>query len=168
MKIKSISSSLIGALILCSSLSAIAAPHTKGAYAELNLGTLYANVNLFGFSYSQLGSVGLNTNAGYQFNKNIALEMGYTNYGVSSINNIDGALKVIMPLTINNNDASIFFKIGPAFLFDSSNLYITPFAGIGASYALTDKIDTTIQAQGISEGFFSLGLLSVGLTYHFN
>lgn len=168
MKLKTIRLAVIAALLASVSLTTAATPHTKGGYIEANIGTLYASINLFGYEFSQLGSIGLNTNAGYQFSQNLALEMGYTNYGVSSLNNIDGALKVIFPFELGNKDASLFVKAGPAFIFTNDGSTITPFLGVGASYALTDKVDATLQAQGISEGFFSLGLISAGLTYHFD
>lgn len=143
---------------------ALAAIHDHGAYVEGNVGTLYSSFSFFGENYTQFGSVGANANLGYHFNKYFAAEAGYTNYGANALNNIDVAARFSLPLT---NDFSLFAKIGPAYVFKNSDRTLVPFAGIGASYSLTQQLDANVQVQSISDGFFSLGLLSGGLTYHF-
>lgn len=160
------------AIILGTSFTgiALAEPHDNGAYIEGNIGTLYASTHFWGVNYTYFGSVGANANVGYLFNRYFATEMGYTNYTLSrdSLNNVDVALKGILPFTIQNHDVSLFAKVGPAYVFSGGSGEVVPFAGIGASYRLTSHLDANIQAQGLTNGFFSLGLISGGLTYYFN
>lgn len=160
---------LLGVLLLSAiAMNAQAKVHEKGAYIEGNIGTLYASVNLFGLQYGQFGSFGVNTNGGYQFSKHVAAELGYTNYGLG-LNNVDIAAKFIMPIRADNNDFTLFTKIGPAYVFtNDGDGSLIPMLGVGASYGLSDNLDATIQAQGVTVGFFSLGLVSTGLTYHFD
>lgn len=155
-------------IILTTGGSAIASAAKNGPYIEGNIGTLYASVNFFGIQLSQFGSFGINANGGYQFNTHWATEMGYTNYGLG-LNNIDAAVKYIMSIGDDDSRFSLFGKIGPAFVFDNhGSSSLLPFAGLGAAYSINNNLDATIQAQGITVGFFSLGLVSTGLTYHFN
>lgn len=144
--------------------TSFAAIHDGGAYIEGNIGTLYSSFSLFDDEYTKFGSVGLNTNLGYQFNRYLAAEAGYTSYGSNSLNNVDVAAKFILPVT---NDFSLSAKIGPAYIFKSGDSEFVPLAGIGAAYSITQSMDINVQAQGISNGFFSIGLISGGLTYHF-
>lgn len=150
--------------------SAFALTHESGAYADLNAGVLYASVSFLGYNYSAFGSAGLNTNLGYQFNRYFATELGYTAYGIDHdlLNNIDIAAKVIIPVVEGQHPISLFGKIGPSYVFAGGHggtgaLY----TGLGAAYQMTDKLDLTAQAQGITQGFFSLGLVSLGVSYHF-
>ncbi len=167
MTIKKFVKPLAVMLLVAASSCVEAKVHTRGAYVEGNVGTLYASVNIFGFGFSQFGSLGINASSGYLFNQSLATEVGYTNYGLG-LNTLDVAVKVIAPLKIQDNDFTVFAKVGPAFAFANGVSALTPFAGIGASYSMTDHLDANMQAQGISEGFFSLGLVSAGLTYYFN
>lgn len=154
-------------LALLTSSVAFAEPHNSGNYIEGNVGTLYATVSFWGDTYTQFGSVGANVNLGHQFMPYFATEVGYTNYGASSLNMVDLAAKLILPFNVNGNDFSVFAKAGPAYGFSPDDSGFIPFAGIGAGYSVNQNLDVTLQAQGVSEGFFSLGLLSAGLTYHF-
>ena len=158
----------IALIAACAAVSAEAAQHNQGGYIEGNLGTLYASVNLFHTKSTMIGSFGANANGGYLFTPNFAMETGYTNYGLG-LNNVDVAAKFILPFTISNNDFSVFAKVGPAYTFDNSGQgQALLFGGVGGSYALTDKLDLNLQAQGVTIGFFSLGLISTGLDYHFD
>lgn len=152
------------------STTALAVQHNEGAYVEGNLGTLYASVNFLGTNYTGYGSAGANLNAGYQFNQNIATEVGYTNYGLSgnSLNGMDAALKLILPFNIGANDYTVFMKLGAADVFDGGDNAVVALGGLGASYSMTQHLDLNAQVQGISAGFFGLGLMSMGLTYHFD
>lgn len=154
-------------LIMMMAVNAEAKVHERGAYLEGNVGTLYASVNLFGIEFSQFGSFGINTNGGYQYSRYFATELGYTNYGLG-LNNIDAAAKFILPFGDGMNDYTVFAKVGPAFLFQGNNQGFLPLLGVGGSYSMNDHLDANIQAQGVTAGFFSLGLVSAGLTYHFD
>lgn len=168
--IKSISTKLFIALILLTSACASFAAHERGAYLEGNIGTLYESLDFFGIEFHEFGSVGLNANLGYQFNRYLAAEFGYTAYGINHhlLNNVDLAGKFILPFTIGNNNFNVFAKLGVADVFSGHDNSLLPMAGLGASYELTQNLDLNVQAQGVTQGFFSLGLLSTGLTYHFN
>ena len=164
---------LISAIaLLASCTSVFASPHESGAYIEGNIGTLYESVDILGIQASAFGSLGLNANLGYQFNRYLAAEAGYTAYGIGEtggiVNGVDAAAKFILPFQIGESDFSVFAKLGVADLFKGGDNSVTPLAGIGAAYAITPNLDLNVQAQGVTEGFFSLGLLSTGLTYHFN
>jgi hypothetical protein len=141
----------------------------SGTYLDLNVGPLYESINFFGVQYTAFGNVGLNTNLGYQFNRNFATELGYTAYGIDHhvINNLDLALKVILPVTEGEHAVSLFAKTGPAFLFAGGDNTGALLVGVGGAYQINQKVDFTMQAQGITQGFFNLGLLSAGITYHF-
>ena len=161
----------IAALVLAASMgSAVAAPRQSGMYLDANVGTLYATTSLFGIQYTKYGSIGANANLGYQFNQYIATEAGYTiyNFDGHSANNIDIATKFILPFNVGTNDFSVFAKLGAADVFSGGDHSVMALAGLGGSYAVTQKTDLTLQAQGVSNGFFSLGLISAGVSYHFD
>jgi hypothetical protein len=148
------------------SQSGFAKAHDSGTYAEFNIGTLYQSLHFMNYNYSAFNSVGVNGSLGYQFATNIALEAGYTYYGYG-LNSVDAVAKVILPFTLGSQDFSVFAKLGPAYVFRGSDHGVLPYGGIGASYAINSSLDLTVQGQGITNGFFSLGLVSLGLAYHF-
>lgn len=156
------------ALATLSISSAYAAVHESGAYLDLNAGVTYETIYLWGYHYDAFGNVGLNTNLGYQFNRYFAAEAGYTAYEEDGVlNNIDLAIKGILPISEGEHPVSLFGKIGPAYLFKGGDSTGALLVGIGGAYQMTDKVDFTLQAQGVTQGFFSLGLLSAGISYHF-
>jgi len=154
-----------------SSVNQTANPYDHhGAYIEGNIGQVFAEASfdIDGYRVGDTvrGGLGANVNGGYQFNRYFALEGGYTYYG-HSVNMVDVAAKGIIPIT---NRFNIFGKIGPGYLFttgSNSGSTAALFGGIGAAYALTPSLDINIQGAGATEGFFSFGLASLGLTYHF-
>jgi hypothetical protein len=158
---------ILFATLMAANCPSFAAPHTSGAYAEVNIGTLYQSVNFFGYSFEAFGSAGINGNLGYQLSQYISAETGYTNYG-RGLNNIDAVAKFIFPFQIGNQDFSVFAKVGPAYVFRQGEGSVLPYGGLGGSYALSNNLDVTVQGQGITNGFFSVALLSLGLTYHFS
>lgn len=153
------------ALLSLCSLSQ-AAIHNQSAYIEGNVGSLYSNGKFLGDHYTNFDNLGFNANLGYQLTPNLATEVGYTNYG-NALNNVDAAVKVILPFTIIGNDFSVFAKAGPSFVFKGHSKAYTPLVGLGASYSLSHDLDTTFQVQSVTQGNFNLGLASVGFTYHF-
>lgn len=166
MKLK-ITSLLVSFILALSFINVAAAkPHERGAYLEGNIGTNYASFHFLGADYSEFDSVGVNANLGYQFFRYLALETGVTTYNRGLIG-VDAVLKAIVPLELGNNDISLFGKIGPAYVTDGHGDSLLPYLGLGAAYAVTPNLDINVQAQGVTVGFASLGLLSAGLTYHF-
>lgn len=162
MKIRNL---VAAALLAFASTSALASPE-NGTYLEGNLGVNYASISIFGYTKSAFGSVAGNVNLGYKFNKYLATEVGYTNYG-GPLNNLDLALKASLPLQLGDYGSSIFVKAGPAYLFTNHSHAVRPLFGIGAAYGVTEKLDVNIQSQATGDGFVTFGLLSAGLTYHF-
>lgn len=134
-----------------------------GAYLEGNLGC--SAVNFFDI-YSTGTKLGSNVNGGYQFNSYLATELGLFVYEGGPIG-IDLAVKGIIPLNIGKYGASLFGKIGATSLFDTKTSVTLPFLGAGASYTIKPGLDFTVQAQAASALFVNVGLLSIGLTYHF-
>lgn len=153
-----------------STSSSAPVPHDSGAYIEGNVGAQFTTVSVWGNTYGAFGSVGANLNGGYQWNKYFATEAGYTLYGVgnSTINGVDLALKGIIPFTAGNSNMSVFGKLGGSYLFSHGDTETLPLVGAGVSYGLTSKVDLNVQAQTLLGGFYSFGLASVGLTYHFD
>lgn len=49
----------------------------------------------------------------------------------------------------------------------SDNFLVLPFTGLGVSYAITPKIDFTVQYQGAVYLIIGAGALTGGITYHF-
>jgi len=166
MKLKIVS--MLTSFILALSFTNIATakPHERGAYLEGNIGSNYTSFHFWGTDYSEFNSVAANANLGYQFFRYLALETGFTAYN-RGLNGVDAALKVILPLELGNNDVSLFGKIGPSYVFDNDSGSLLPYLGLGAAYSVTPNLDVNVQAQGVTVGFLSLGLLSAGLTYHF-
>lgn len=155
---------------VASEASEAPAIHENGAYIEGNVGAQYATVSIWGNTYGAFGSVGANFNAGYQWNRYFGTEAGYTLYGIGNgtINGVDLALKGIIPFTVGNSNMSVFGKFGGSYLFSDGDSEILPLVGAGVSYGLTSNLDLNVQAQTLLGGFYSFGLASVGLTYHFD
>jgi len=141
-----------------------------GPYVELNAG-----VNLYHFDYfvvdSGFSGVGLNTNVGYQFTPYFALEGGYI-YFVSGVGGhmLHFVAKGILPLGTEKR-FKLFAKLGPGIEKANGNSSLgfgVLHGGIGAGYSATPNLDVNLQLQGETVGFASVGLLSIGLAYHFN
>lgn len=164
--------------------------HHAGFYAEGGAGTNLYYLGVFSSvgSVSQEGFVGWGWNAaiGYNFNYRWALEAGfiqsYANFkdadGNSEYTNADLpylAARYAIPIRDN---FSFLFKFGLMYAHvnlkdnidgDNSSPSITlPYFGLGMAYAITPKLDVTVQYQGFVYGIVGAGLLSTGLTYHFS
>jgi OOP family OmpA-OmpF porin len=141
------------------------ATHDSGVYIEGNIGTNYTGIDAFGDTFSSNGGVGVNTNLGYQFNRYLAAEVGYTYYGINEgFSGLDAAAKLILPL---HERFYAFGKLGVAVYSDGSETLTLPFGGIGVAYQVTPALDFNIQAQG-SNFLYQIGLISAGVTYHFS
>lgn len=151
-----------------------------GPYGELNLGT---NLYYAGFvsSHGSAGTGGIigygwSTAAGYYLTNSFALEAGfmqnYTKYShMYHINAPYVTTRFNLPIS---NRFSLIAKVGAMDVIANrvgdnghDTSVLLPFVGVGASYALTNKLDATIQYQGAVYGICGVGLLSAGLAYHF-
>lgn len=157
--------------------SAEASSH--GVYIDLNAGTniVHADSINFGFfetpSATQISGFGWNSNIGYQFSRFFAMEMGFTQYintnsgagNGNTIQNADIATKILLPLT---NRFNIFGKLGGSLLFASGGPSQGGFyTAVGAAFAIAPQIDLNAQFANTFFPLGSIGLLSVGATYHF-
>lgn len=152
---------------------ALASPTSSGIYLGANFGGTYANVaDIFDDgSTTTTGGFGANANLGYQFNNWFGVEGGfsiYTDLGLFNKNLYSGHLagKLMIPFTDRFN---IFFKLGAAIIgaeSQSQTFGALFFAG-GLAFAVTNQLDILVQTSGVTQGLFTVGLYSAGLTYHF-
>lgn len=159
--------------------------HT-GFYAEFNTGpNFYVGVLATDdgtFSSSGFHGLGWNANLGYYFTHNFALEAGFMqNYGTFNVNDDDNvSAHTNLPylttrFTVPMGDKWAFIaKAGLMYAWvteddnnENTGKIVLPFTGLGFSYAITPKLEASVQAQGALYGVINLGLLSAGLTYHF-
>lgn len=165
-----------------------------GYYAEFNAGAnLYAlGVISSGGSASASGfqGGGWSGAVGYSFSRHVAMEAGfmqnYADFEDDDGNAVAGHTNVpylAARFTIPAGDRFAFLaKLGlmaPSVTAQatssdgqvddsaSSPTVVLPFVGIGASYAVTPKLEVTAQFQGAVYGIVNAGLMSAGLTYHF-
>ncbi|MDD3267041.1 MAG: outer membrane beta-barrel protein [Burkholderiales bacterium] len=152
----------------------------------------YVNINT-GFATMQAlptGSWTGNINAGYNFNRNFALEGGYNlfanqQFGVSTTTNIfDVAAKGTLPLS---ESFSLYGRLGLGLGVNSwsgnansncvlcqsnDSTYMLGLAGIGASYALSNNIDLHLEDTmyvPFASSFVgsSINAVTLGLQYNF-
>ncbi len=159
--------------------------HT-GFYTEINAGpNLYAGVLISGdstFSSSGFQGAGWNANLGYFFNHNFAMEAGfmqnYAKFDLDQGDNLSGHTNmpyITTRFSVPMGDQFSFIaKVGLMDVWvtddtdkENTSSLILPFTGVGISYAITPKLEASVQYQGALYGVVNLGLLSVGLTYHF-
>lgn len=134
-----------------------------GPYSEINLGT-----NLFYSGHAAALGLGWSAAIGNHFNNIFALEAGF-------MQNYAGSCHTNIPYLTTRFDVPIVDKVNfigklGAMYASEKNLggIVLPYVGIGASYSLTPKVDFQVQYQGAVYGSAGAGLLSAGLTYHFN
>jgi opacity protein-like surface antigen len=159
-----------------------------GFYVEANGGT---NLYFLGFisdagsaSSSGFEGSGWGAAVGYNFLPKVALEGGFIqNYAQYSEDGNTAWGHTNLPYIT----ARFTMPLGDRFAFlaktglmaisvdaessdanASTPTIVLPFIGLGASYALTSKLDITAQYQGAVYGVVNAGLLSAGLTYHFS
>lgn len=166
---KKIFKPLILLICLLTPVITLANPTTRGIYLEATLGTVYVNETLFE-DLTEAGGFGWNANLGYQFMKYVGAEAGFSHYTMAGSNNAYSthiAVKGILPFT---DEFNLFAKLGPAAIFPSNDNDTEwgLFYAFGASLALNDQLDITVQTSGVTQAFDTIGLVSAGLTYHFS
>ena len=172
--------------ILCATSMTAFAATEEGAYAGGNLG--FGNVD----SLKNL-DLGINLNAGYQFNQYLALEGDYTYFSsadtwqstpaatqTGNAMYFIGAIKGTLPLT---NRFSVYGKAGIGFAY--SSLSATPnFAngstsamspasllGAGLKYDITPKLAVNVEDMNyintVQNGLGNANLIGIGASYNF-
>lgn len=155
----------------------------QGYYAELNAGTNLVYLGIMsGFGEtSSAGIMGFGWNAagGYNFNAAHALEVGFmqnyaqyddeddnetwTNTNIGYI-----AWRGTVPI---NQRFAFFGKLGAMLISipdtDEDAWVVLPFTGLGVSYAITPRIDFSVQYQGAVYLIVGAGAFTGGITYHF-
>jgi hypothetical protein len=108
----------------------------------------------FGIPSSHLSGFAWNANLGYQFNRYVALESGYTRFhdisvpgGKITTQGVDLLAKGILPI---NSQFNVFAKAGAMDVFTSfpgsvKRSRITPEFGIGTGYNVTRNVALTLQ-----------------------
>lgn len=155
--------------------------HT-GPYVEANAGYTFAWVtgSFFGNDFSKGAAVGFGWNVagGYMFKDWIGAEVGYLQFNpeieedtyddTASVGGAYLAARFNIPI---KDRFSFITKVGVMTLSVSGDEDALTsgamFTGIGVGYALTDKIDLSLQFQGPNFIILGAGVLSGGLTYHF-
>ena len=157
----------------------------QGYYAELNAGTGLVYLGVFGGLSAALSGVkgfGWNAAVGYNFNPTHAIEGGFGQlYADFEDEDILGDEEV----STNANAGYIAWRgtapIGQRFaFFGKLGLMVAsipdtnedtwvglPFSGLGLSYAITPKIDFSVQYQGAVYLIAGAGMATAGITYHF-
>lgn len=148
----------------------------QGVYAEAGAGVLVLRIHdsLDDTSDAGVGGLAANAAVGYQFNKNFAAEVGYIPVGVilgEGLHTVHANVKGILPV---GNRATVYAKAGVANTSFAGYSKAGLFSGVGASYAVTHKLDVNTQLQGTyltagknSDNVMG-GALTAGLTYHFD
>jgi len=162
---------LISASVASGAVAEPAQPHNAyhGPYVEFSAGKFFY---FFGSpSDSGLLGNGWNANMGYFFTRKVGVEAGLflrEPYRWQSVYFPYAAVRFNAPLT---DRLSFIGKLGVMMPFSSvsyqSKTKALPYTGIGLGYALSKKIELSVQYQGSVYGIVDVGLLSVGLTYHF-
>lgn len=145
-----------------------------GPYAEINLGTnlYYAGIiSSSGTCHSAgIEGIGWSIAAGNHFTNIFALEAGFMqnylhdNYSHTNVPYLTTRFDVPVVDRIN-----FIGKLGAMYASaPTKGGIVLPYVGIGSSYALTPKVDFQVQYQGAVYGIAGAGLVSAGLTYHFN
>lgn len=137
----------------------------EGFYAGAAVGTNVVDVHYDHLHYVDSGDFAAALNLGYQFNEHIAIEAGYQRHA-DLLNVPYLTSKIMLPVA---ERGTLYTKLGAAYITDDHNDFdlVRPFVGVGGSYALNDKIDLDLQLQGPVDKHAALGLMGVGLTYHF-
>lgn len=138
-----------------------------GNYTEVNLDTL------FGYEIFDAAVSGFGWGAafGHYFNKTIALEGGF----MQAMSRWRDDEKVNVPyLTTRFNIPmgqrfSFIAKLGLMTPFiHGDGVFLLPYTGVGVGYAVNKNLDLTLQYQGLVWGIAGVGMLGLGLTYHFS
>lgn len=173
------------------SFSALAntTPKPTGSYLDANVGYGKVNQTINNAPKNDNSGFAWNVNAGYKFTPNWAVEMGYTRYADLDFGNVPGygPTKSIQPYTVHfaakgiypaGDKISLFGKLGLAYVASylpnnipapNGDFTLSTFAGIGASYAITNNLEFKVEASGIGKTARSpsIYLGTVGLGYTF-
>lgn len=147
----------------------------KGFFVEGGIGTnTVARYNDGEFAVAT-HALALIANAGYSFNQYIAAEAGYSlhhdgDYVPGNAHDLHAAARATLPL---GDKVKLFGKLGLGVAMqEGADSRVGPFFGAGASYAVTDAADVTVQYQGLhlsgENGLpgFTQGSVTAGVTYH--
>lgn len=155
----------------------------SGLYVGGNIG--YGKTNeTFGDSLSGFQNKGFawGVNGGYQFNKNFAAEVGYTQmanvkYDAANLATqnriVDIVAKGIYPL---NEQFNVFGKLGAAYTHtndvaeDVKHSAIVPYFGAGVGYNLTENVSLNVQGFATTKRADAVPAMfggTVGLQYSF-
>jgi len=188
-------------------VSAIAASAFAGSAPVMSNNASHAGVYagvLGGYNYSKYtgsingthisnrrgSSYALGLNAGYQFNQNIAVELGYLHFGHTTVGQVNSvkvrskaaaaayvAAKGIYPI---NSAIDVFGKLGVAGVQDKYIKTATPttkqgteaalLAGVGGEYYFTQNVSASVEADYLSQNGRKIPqhfLALAGLAYHF-
>jgi hypothetical protein len=156
----------------------------KGFYAEGNVGTniYYLGVVSSGYDAASSGLEGFawNVAGGYGFTTHHAVEGGFMqNYADFDVGTT--AVPLVVSTNVNvvylawrgtlpiKDRFALFGKLGAMVLTHpkSDKWMALPYTGLGVSYAVTPKIDISVQYQGAVYVVAGAGALTVGATYHF-
>lgn len=167
----------LGVVALGLSAAAISAnAATSGVYVggQLGYGNVHQADHVSGVKDNHLAG---RVFAGYQFNQNLAAELGwshfsevtakdhgyYADYDYSArlnTNVVDAAAKGIVPVADN---VSLYGKLGAAYVMESVHAHYGPFsasasekkllpeAGVGVSYAFTDNVSADVSYTRIQK-----------------
>lgn len=146
----------------------------QGWYAEINIGTTAYYAGLLS-TVGEGGGAGVIGTAwgaavGYQFTKTFGLEGGM----IQAFDKINSDNLINVPYMTTrfsypfNDRWSLIGKLGLMFPYVlHQGGILSPYSGIGVSYAATQRVDISLQYQGLVLGVAGVGALSLGLTYHF-
>ncbi|MEM9242902.1 MAG: outer membrane beta-barrel protein [Pseudomonadota bacterium] len=145
-----------------------------GVYIDLGIGTIVAHSDLLIENSSATGGLSAIGQLGYQINRFLAVETGVQHYWINGNSGsiIPIVIKGMLPLG-DSARFKLFGKLGGGILLNTAKRGTQPFAGLGASYAVTSKLDVAAEYQGVvftnifgsSSGHIST--LSANLIYHF-
>lgn len=149
----------------------------EGWYVNANVGTNFYYTAVVSSDYhgssKGINGYGWNANGGYSFNHYVAAEAGLLQSYLISADSTNhfivsapyAAAKFTAPL---GKQFALFGKVGGMYAFNNHDGIALPFIGVGASYAVSPKVDIDATYQGAVYGIIGAGLLSGGVTYHFN
>jgi OOP family OmpA-OmpF porin len=118
-----------------------------------------------------------NIGVGYNFSRAVAVELGYTDFGVANFSGFEGkaqssyaALILSAPMT---NEFSVFGRLGAASTdrrvgglgFNASERKTEGYYGVGLAYAFTRNLAGTVEYQRLSDSDVSAGMLGVRLGF---
>ena len=189
MKKFSLASSFLALLVCFFSIQAVSAEEMEGPswnrhqgfFAEGTLGYTFVwfagEIGGSDFAEGDGAGLGWTLGGGYMFRDWVGAEVGYFGFSPEvsdeeeEISIGGGYLAARFNIPIHDR-FSVIIKAGLIGLFvsDEEEDYVgggAPFTGLGAAYAVTDKIDLLIQLQGPNMIILGANVLSGGITYHF-